>query len=165
MSTMYSQDSLPDAVKVPAGNKVVLQTVGVGEILYECRAKKDMPGQFEWTFVGPDAVLKDRSGMQVGRYYGPPATWESSDGSKVTGAQVAVAPAGTGNIRISWSGQSGHRHGRHDADHLYPARRHQGRRGAGRSLRHGFGGCQAEGGLPGRLYFLESLLMPAHPSL
>ncbi|OWY34596.1 DUF3455 domain-containing protein [Herbaspirillum aquaticum] len=98
MSTMYSQDSLPDAVKVPAGNKVVLQTVGVGEILYECRAKKDMPGQFEWTFVGPDAVLKDRSGMQVGRYYGPPATWESSDGSKVTGAQVAVAPAGTGNI-------------------------------------------------------------------
>ena len=38
MSTLYSQDSLPDAVKVPAGNKVVLQTVGVGEILYECRA-------------------------------------------------------------------------------------------------------------------------------
>lgn len=98
MSTMYSQDSLPDAVKVPADNKVVLQTVGAGEILYECRPKKDMPGQFEWTFVGPDAVLKDRSGMQVGRYYGPPATWESSDGSKVTATQVAVAPAGTGNI-------------------------------------------------------------------
>ncbi len=98
MTPMYSQDSLADAVKVPAGHKVALQTVGIGEILYECRAKKDMPGQFEWAFVGPDAVLKDRSGQPVGRYYGPPATWESNDGSKVTGAQVAVAPAGTGNI-------------------------------------------------------------------
>lgn len=63
MSTMYSQDGLPEAVKVPAGNKVVLQTVGVGEILHECRARKDMPGQYEWSFVGPDAVLKDRSDM------------------------------------------------------------------------------------------------------
>jgi hypothetical protein len=98
MERMYSQDSLPDSVKVPAGNRVAMQTVGVGEILYECRAKKDMAGQFEWTFVGPDAALNDRSGMKVGKYYGPPATWESMDGSKLTATQVAVAPAGAGNI-------------------------------------------------------------------
>jgi len=98
---MYSQAALPDAVKVPAGHKVAMETVGVGEITYECRAKKDMAGQFEWVFVGPDAKLMDRSGKQVGRYYGPPATWESMDGSKFTGAQVAVAPApGTGNIPL-----------------------------------------------------------------
>ena len=98
---MYSQAALPDAVKVPAGNKVAMETVGVGEITYECRAKKDMAGQFEWVFVGPDAKLMDRAGKQVGRYYGPPATWESMDGSKFTGAQVAVAPApGTGNIPL-----------------------------------------------------------------
>jgi hypothetical protein len=98
MSPMYSQDKLPEGVKVPAGNSVAMQTVGVGEITYECRPKKDMAGQFEWVFIGPDAVLNDRNGMQVGKYFGPPATWESKDGSKITGAQVTVAPNGAGNI-------------------------------------------------------------------
>ncbi|MEG0883269.1 MAG: DUF3455 domain-containing protein, partial [Janthinobacterium sp.] len=36
--------------------------------------------------------------MQVGTYVGPPATWANLDGSKVTATQVAVAPAGAGNI-------------------------------------------------------------------
>jgi hypothetical protein len=75
-----------------------METMAAGDITYECRAKKDMAGQFEWVFVGPDAGLKDRKGNTVGKYYGPPATWESNDGSKITGAQVAVAPAGAGNI-------------------------------------------------------------------
>jgi len=96
--TMFSQDSLPDSIKVPAGNKVAMETVGVGEITYECRDKANMPGQTEWVFVGPKAVLNDRSGKQVGTYYGPPATWESMDGSKLTATQLAVAPAGTGNL-------------------------------------------------------------------
>lgn len=102
--SMYSQDSLPDAVKVPAGHKVAMETVGVGEITYECRDKvaaagmPATPGMTEWFFVGPNAVLNDRSGKAVGKYYGPPATWESMDGSKITGAQLAVAPAGAGNI-------------------------------------------------------------------
>ena len=95
---MFSQASLPDAVKVPAGNKVALETVGVGQITYECRAKANMAGQFEWVFVGPDARLLDRSGKQVGKYYGPPATWQALDGSKLTATQLAVAPSGTGNL-------------------------------------------------------------------
>jgi len=95
---MFSQDGLPDAIKVPAGNKVAMETVGVGEITYECRDKANMVGQTEWVFVGPKAVLNDRSGKQVGTYYGPPATWESADGSKLTATQLAVAPAGAGNI-------------------------------------------------------------------
>jgi hypothetical protein len=95
---MYSQDALPPTVQVPAGNSVAMQTVGAGDINYECRVKKDMAGQFEWVFVGPDAVLSDRSGKAVGKYFGPPATWASNDGSKVTATQLAVAPAGAGNI-------------------------------------------------------------------
>jgi hypothetical protein len=39
-------------------------------------------------------------GQQIGRYYGPPATWESSDSSKITGAQLAVAPAKPGSIPL-----------------------------------------------------------------
>jgi hypothetical protein len=96
----FSQASLPASVQVPAGHRVAMETVGVGQITYECRAKKDMAGQFEWVFVGPDASLMDRAGRQVGRYYGPPATWESNDGSKLTGAQVAVAPAAVGSIPL-----------------------------------------------------------------
>lgn len=95
---MSSQAMVPDAVKVPAGHRVVMETVGVGDITYECRAKKEMAGTFEWVFAGPDAQLLDRRGKQVGRYYGPPATWESMDGSKFTGSQLAVAPGGMGNI-------------------------------------------------------------------
>ena len=95
-----AQGALPDSIKVPAGNKMVLETVGVGTITYECRDKKDAAGQYEWVFAGPDAVLNDRKGKAVGKYYGPPATWESKDGSKVTATQLAVAPNGTGNIPL-----------------------------------------------------------------
>jgi hypothetical protein len=100
MSRPYDQAALPTAVQVPAGHKVVMETVGAGDITYECRVKANMPGQFEWVFVGPDAKLADRGGKVVGKYYGPPATWESMDGSKLTGAQVAVAPAAAGSIPL-----------------------------------------------------------------
>ena len=95
---MFSQNHLPDAVKVPAGNMVAMETVGVGEITYQCRADKEMAGKYAWVFAGPDAKLLDRSGKQVGKYYGPPATWEAMDGSKFDGKQIAVAPGGEGNI-------------------------------------------------------------------
>ena len=98
--SMYSQANLPATVQVPAGNKVAIETVGVGDITYACNPKKDMAGEFEWVFVGPDANLNDRSGKQVGKYFGPPATWENMDGSKLTGMQVAVAPNSAGNIPL-----------------------------------------------------------------
>ena len=97
MST-FSQASLPPTIQVPAGNKVALETVGVGDITYECRDKVNMPGQTEWVFVGPNAVLNDRMGKQVGKYYGPPATWEAMDGSKLTATQLAVAPSGATSL-------------------------------------------------------------------
>ncbi|WP_207936338.1 DUF3455 domain-containing protein [Pseudomonas sp. 51_B] len=94
----HGQTELPDAVKVPDGHRVLLETVGVGEVTYECRDKSNSPGQTEWTFVGPKAVLNDRAGKQVGEYFGPPATWQAKDGSKVTGTQLAVAPADKGAL-------------------------------------------------------------------
>ena len=96
----FSQATLPDPVKVPAGHKVAMETVGVGEITYECRAKAAQPGAFEWVFVGPKAVLNGRDGKAVGSYFGPPATWQSMDGSAITGAQLAVAPATPGSIPL-----------------------------------------------------------------
>lgn len=99
-ATPFSQQPLPAAVKVPAGHAVALETVGIGTITYECRAKADNKAVTEWVFVGPAAELRDRRGRVIGRYYGPPATWESQDGSRITGTQVAIAPAETGNIPL-----------------------------------------------------------------
>ncbi len=91
--------TLPDAVRVPAGQKVLMATTGVGELTYECREKKDMAGQHEWAFVGPVATLFGADKKAVGKYYAGP-TWEAVDGSKVTGKQVAVAPAMPGSIPL-----------------------------------------------------------------
>lgn len=94
----FDQASLPTEVQVPAGNKVMLETLGAGDITYECKSKATVANQFEWVFAGPNAKLMDRSGAVIGKYYGPPATWEHADASKLTGTQVAVAPAGPGKI-------------------------------------------------------------------
>ena len=98
MTKPFDQAALPETVKVPAGHRVALETVGVGEITYECRPKANAGDAHEWVFVGPKADLNSRSGAKLGSYYGPPATWAANDGSKITGAQVAVAPSSAGNI-------------------------------------------------------------------
>lgn len=93
--------ALPEPVRVPAGTSQRMVATGVGEITYECRDKTGAAGQYEWAFVGPVATLVAGSDRKaVGKYYAGP-TWESMDGSKITGKQVAVAPApGMGNIPL-----------------------------------------------------------------
>lgn len=91
--------ALPEAVRAPAGSKQMMTTTGVGELTYECREKAGMAGQYEWAFVGPVATLYSADKKTVGKYYAGP-TWEAADGSKVTGKQVAVAPASAGNIPL-----------------------------------------------------------------
>lgn len=99
MMTKIDNVALPEPVRVPAGQKVMMSTTGVGEITYECREKKDMAGAHEWAFVGPVATLYSGDRKAVGKYYAGP-TWEANDGSKVTGKQLAVAPATPGNIPL-----------------------------------------------------------------
>ena len=97
MMPMTAPD-VPAAIAVPAGNKLAFTYKGAGLLNYECRAKADAPGSFDWALASPDAALKDRNDALVGKYYGGP-TWEHADGSKVTGKQLAVSPAPTaGNI-------------------------------------------------------------------
>jgi len=94
----HNQATLPASIQVPAGHRVAMETVGVGEITYECRAKGDAPGGHAWMFVGPQADLNSRSGVKLGAYFGPPATWKANDGSHITGKQLAVAPGEKGSI-------------------------------------------------------------------
>lgn len=98
MGSAMKAPDVPAALAVPAGNKVAFTLKGSGLLNYECRAKADAPGTFEWVLASPDAVLKDQNDALVGKYYGGP-TWEHGDGSKITGKQLAVSPAPTpGNI-------------------------------------------------------------------
>lgn len=96
---MMTAPDAPAAVTVPAGNRVAMKTVGIGDLTYECRAKAGAADTFEWVFAGPNAVLYDMNKAAVGKYYGGP-TWESNDGSKVTGKQLAVAPGAAGAIPL-----------------------------------------------------------------
>lgn len=99
MAMKVDNAALPEPVRVPTGHKQMMATTGVGEITYECREKKDMAGQHEWAFVGPVATLLGSDKKAVGKYYAGP-TWEANDGSKVTGKQVATAPAAPGSIPL-----------------------------------------------------------------
>lgn len=100
MAAMAQMMDVPEAVRVPAGSKPAMTAVGVGELTYECKAKAADAMAFEWVFVGPMAKLMDaQTQREVGKYYGGP-TWESMDGSKVTGKQVAVAPGMAGSIPL-----------------------------------------------------------------
>ncbi|MBC7499885.1 MAG: DUF3455 domain-containing protein [Herminiimonas sp.] len=98
-SAPMAAPQVPAVVTVPAGNKVAMTAVGMGDLTYECRAKADTAGAFEWVFVGPNAMLYDMNKNAVGKYYGGP-TWESMDGSKVTGKQLAVSPGDAGAIPL-----------------------------------------------------------------
>lgn len=93
MNSAKDNAMLPEPVRVPAGHVMKLETVGVGDITYECRERANMAGQYEWAFVAPVATLYDMKKNAIGKYYAGP-TWEAMDGSKVTGKQVAVAPSG-----------------------------------------------------------------------
>ena len=76
-----------------------MHTTGIGEITYECREKDRRRGPVRMGLRGAVATLYDMHRKAVGRYYAGP-TWEAMDGSKVTGKQVAVAPAAMGNIPL-----------------------------------------------------------------
>jgi hypothetical protein len=51
MAPKFDQATIPAEVSVPAGHRVVLETVGIGEITYECRTKVNMAGHFKRRFA------------------------------------------------------------------------------------------------------------------
>src|SRR5580658_9853149 len=83
---------VPDALAVSEKEKPLLLVKARGVQIYECRAKKEDPTQFEWVFTGPDADLFDANGNKMGRHYAGP-TWESNDGSRVVGSVKGSVPS------------------------------------------------------------------------
>lgn len=89
----------PAEITPPAGNKAVLTLSATGQLTYECKAVADKPGTFAWTFAGPEAKLFSADKKEAGKYYAGP-TWEATDGSKVTGKQLAISPGAAGAIPL-----------------------------------------------------------------
>ena len=83
---------VPDKLKPAANESVAMIVPAKGVQIYECRAKKDQVGAYEWAFVAPEADLFDARGNKIGRHYAGPH-WESTDGSKILGTLKERADA------------------------------------------------------------------------
>jgi Protein of unknown function (DUF3455) len=75
---------VPDELKPGANESLAMIVAAKGVQIYECRARKDQVGGYEWAFVAPEADLSDARGNRIGRHYAGPH-WESTDGSKILG--------------------------------------------------------------------------------
>jgi uncharacterized protein DUF3455 len=83
---------VPDQLKSGANESLAMIVPAKGVQIYECRARKDQAGAYEWAFVAPEADLFDGHGGRIGRHYAGPH-WESTDGSKVLGTVKERADA------------------------------------------------------------------------
>jgi hypothetical protein len=86
MTSGASRPQVPDSIKAPAGEEVVLQAHATGSQIYVCAQGVDQ--KFGWVLKAPDAELHDQQGAVIGRHYAGP-TWKHSDGSEVTGKAAA----------------------------------------------------------------------------
>jgi hypothetical protein len=72
-SNIATVPDVPGPLRVPAGQTLIRQVQATGVQIYECKATRDGPVRFEWTFKAPQAQLRDRAGNIFGRHYaGPP---------------------------------------------------------------------------------------------
>lgn len=81
---------VPEAIKAPAGEQVVLVAHAAGSQIYTCGKGGD--GKPQWTLKAPEAQLRDLKGALIGHHSAGPA-WKHLDGSSVTGKLLAKAPA------------------------------------------------------------------------
>lgn len=85
-----SQPDVPEAIKAPAGEQLVLKAHASGSQIYVCRQQAD--GKYAWTLKAPDAELRDDHGRVIGHHSAGPS-WKHNDGSEVTGKAVARVDA------------------------------------------------------------------------
>jgi hypothetical protein len=99
-SNVDSVPSVPGPLRVPASQTLIREVQANGVQIYECKASKDDPGRFDWTFKAPEAELRDQAGNIFGRHYAGP-TWEAYDGSRVVG-DVRARDNGSDPNAIPW---------------------------------------------------------------
>src|SRR5579862_9121843 len=96
---------IPDAIKVPAGEKLLLKAHATGFQIYTCKADG---GNAQWELKAPDADLHDRKGAVIAHHFAGP-TWKHKDGSQVTGkASAHVDSPDAGSIAWLLLSATGH---------------------------------------------------------
>ena len=89
---------VPDELKAPLGEEVMLKAHAEGLQIYVCQAGPDQ--KYAWVLKEPRAKLLDERGNQIGEHFAGP-TWKWKDGSEVTGKAVAKHDATQPNA-IPW---------------------------------------------------------------
>jgi hypothetical protein len=92
--------SIPDKLKVPETQVLLLKAIAKGTQIYTCKAKVEDTNAFAWTLKAPDAQLFNTNGQSIGSHYAGP-TWELTDHSKVIGKVKAKVNAPQPN-NIPW---------------------------------------------------------------
>jgi Protein of unknown function (DUF3455) len=81
-----SPPDVPDKIKSPAGEELVLQAHATGAQIYVCQQGPDE--KYSWALKAPEAELHDRQGAIIGRHSAGPS-WKHNDGSEITGKALA----------------------------------------------------------------------------
>ncbi|HET9364336.1 MAG TPA: DUF3455 domain-containing protein, partial [Candidatus Angelobacter sp.] len=81
---------VPELIKSPADEKLVLVAHAKGFQIYVCRA--GAAGELTWVLKAPEAFLYDDQGDVLGRHFGGP-TWKHNDGSEITAKLAAKVDA------------------------------------------------------------------------
>jgi hypothetical protein len=89
---------VPENLKAPADEQVILAAHATGVQIYVCQAGAEQ--KFGWVLKAPEAELADSTGKQVVHHSAGP-TWKHVDGSEVKGKVLAKQDAPKGDA-IPW---------------------------------------------------------------
>jgi hypothetical protein len=93
-----SRPDVPESLKAPAGEEVILSAHATGVQIYVCQAETEQKSA--WVLKAPEAELTDATGKRIVHHSGGPS-WKHVDGSEVTGKVVAKQDAPTPDA-IPW---------------------------------------------------------------
>ncbi len=85
-----ARPEVPESLKAPAGEQVILAAHATGVQIYVCQAGADQ--KFAWVLKAPEAELTDATGKKIAHHFAGP-TWKHADGSEVKGKVIAKQDA------------------------------------------------------------------------
>ena len=85
-----ARPEVPESLKAPAGEELILLAHATGVQIYVCQAGADQ--KFGWVLKAPEAELTDSAGKKVVHHSAGPS-WKHADGSEVKGKVIAKQDA------------------------------------------------------------------------
>jgi hypothetical protein len=85
-----ARPDVPESLKAPADEEVILMAHATGTQIYVCQLGADQ--KYAWVFKAPEAELSDATGKKIVHHSAGP-TWKHVDGSEVKGRVVAKQDA------------------------------------------------------------------------